>query len=300
MDFGALTAGFLTGLREGVEAALILAIILAYLVRTGNGAQAGKVWLGAGLAIMLSVVVGVAIFATAGSFAEPYEQLWEGTTMLVAAGVVTWMLFWMRRQASGMRNELQTAVDRAITEGTALGLAVLAFTAVIREGIETSIFLSAQATSVESGATSTLVGAVIGLAAAVVIGWLFYTGSRRINLRTFFTWTGIALVFIAAGLLSYAVHEFIEVAEFYGVELIGAQAAYDISAVLPDNAGIGQFLRAIFGYADSPELLTLLVHITYVVVVLALYLRPVRPPAATTARVEPATEPATEREPARG
>ncbi len=291
MDFGALTAGFLTGLREGVEAALILAIILAYLVRTGNGAHAGKVWLGAGLAIVLSVVVGVAIFVTAGSFAEPYEQLWEGAAMLVAAGVVTWMLFWMRRQASGMRNELQAAVDRAITEGTVLGLALLAFTAVIREGIETSIFLSAQATSVESGATSTLVGAVIGLAAAVVIGWLFYTGSRRINLRTFFTWTGVALVFIAAGLLSHAVHEFIEVAEFYGVELIGTQAAYDVSGVLPDNAGIGQFLRAIFGYSDSPELLTLAVHVAYVVVVLALYLRPVRPPAATTARVEPATEP---------
>ena len=107
------------------------------------------------------------------------------------------------------------------------------------------------------GAGSTVVGAVIGLAAAVLIGWLFYTGSRRINLRTFFTWTGVALVFIAAGLLSHAVHEFIEVAEFAGIALIGTQAAYDISAVLPDNAGIGQFLRAIFGYADSPEVLTL-------------------------------------------
>jgi high-affinity iron transporter len=286
VDFGALTAGFLTGLREGVEAALILAIILAYLVRTGNGSQAGKVWLGAGLAIVLSVVVGVAIFVTAGSFAEPYEQLWEGAAMLVAAGVVTWMLFWMRRQAAGMRNELQAAVDRAITEGTALGLAVLAFTAVIREGIETSIFLSAQATSVESGATSTLVGAVIGIAAAVVIGWLFYTGSRRINLRTFFTWTGVALVFIAAGLLSHAVHEFIEVAEFYGIELIGTQTAYDISGVLPDNGGVGQFLRAIFGYADSPELLTLLVHVTYVVVILALYLRPMRPSVPPARQVE--------------
>jgi high-affinity iron transporter len=286
VDFGALTAGFLTGLREGVEAALILAIILAYLVRTGNGAQVGKVWLGAGLAVALSLVVGVGIFVTVGSFVEPYEQLWEGVAMLVAAGVVTWMLFWMRRQAGGMRNELQAAVDRAITEGTVLGLAILAFTAVIREGIETALFLSAQATSVESGAISTLVGAVAGIAAAVVIGWIFYTGSRRINLRTFFTWTGVALVFIAAGLLSHAVHEFIEVGEFYGIEVIGSQTAYDISSVLSHENGIGQFLRAIFGYSASPEILTLGVHLTYLVVVLALYLRPIRPAVPPARQVE--------------
>lgn len=286
MDFGALTAGFLTGLREGVEAALILAIVLAYLVRTGNGAQTGKVWLGAGAAIVLSVVIGVAIFATVGSFPEPYEQLWEGVAMLAAAGVVTWMLFWMRRQAAGIRNELQAAVDRALSEGTVLGLAVLAFTAVIREGIETAIFLSAQATAVESGAGSTLIGAVLGIAAAVVIGWLFYTGSRRINLRTFFTWTGVALVFIAAGLLSHAVHEFIEVGEFYGIEVIGSQTAYDISNVLSHEEGVGLFLRAIFGYSASPEILTLAVHVTYLVVVLTLYLRPARPQAQTARAVD--------------
>ncbi len=125
-----------------------------------------------------------------------------------------------------------------------------------------------------------------GLPPRSLIGWLFYTGSRRINLRTFFTWTGVALVFIAAGLLSHAVHEFIEVAEFAGIALIGTQAAYDISGVLPDNAGIGQFLRAIFGYADSPEVLTLLVHVAYIVVILGLYLRPMRPSVPVTTRAE--------------
>jgi high-affinity iron transporter len=292
VDFGALTAGFLTGLREGVEAALILAIVLAYLVKTGNGAQTGKVWLGAGLAILVSVVVGFFVFQTAGGLEEPYEQIWEGAAMLVAAAVVTWMLFWMRRQASGLRSELHAQIDRVISEGTVLGLAVLAFTAVIREGIETSIFLSAQATSAEAGAGSVLLGALIGIAAAVVIGWLFYTGSRRINLRTFFTWTGVALVFIAAGLLSHAVHEFIEVADFYGIEVVGSQTAYDISAVLSHEEGIGQFLRAIFGYSASPEILTLVVHVTYLIVVLALYLRPVRPqvPAARPAEAPAGTE----------
>ncbi len=288
MDFGFLTTGFLTGLREGVEAALIVAIILAYLVRSGNGAHVGKVWLGAGLAIVVSVVVGAVIFATVRSFAEPYEQIFEGVAMLVAAAVVTWMLFWMRRTAANLRGELHARIDRAVTESAVLGLAVLAFTAVIREGIETSLFLVGQMTSAESGAMSTLVGALLGLAAAVVVGWIFYTGSRRINLRTFFTWTGVALVFIAAGLLSHAVHELIEVGEFYGVELVGTQAAYDISAILPDSEGIGQFLRALFGYADSPEVLTLAAHVAYLVVVLALYLRPVRP---TIVRTQPVDAP---------
>jgi high-affinity iron transporter len=273
VDFGALTAGFLIGLREGVEAALILAIVVAYLVRTDNRAQVGRVWLGAGLAMIISVALGLVLFNTAGGLEEPYEQYFEGSAMLLAAGVVTWMLFWMRRQAAGMRGALHAQIDRAIGEGTVLGLAVLAFTAVIREGIETSIFLAAQATSADTGAASVLTGALVGLAAAAGIGWLFYTGSRRINLRTFFTWTGVALVFIAAGLLSHAAHEFIEV----GVIPFGTQTAFDISGLLPHDDGIGQFLRAIFGYTSTPEVTTLVVHVAYLVVVLALYLRPVRP-----------------------
>jgi len=277
VDLGNLTTGFLIGLREGVEAALIVAIVLAYVVRTGNGRHISKIWLGSGAAIALSVVIGLLIFNTVGAFEEPYEQLFEGSAMLLAAVVVTWMLFWMRRQSMNLRGELQAAVDRVLSEGTAWGLAVLAFTAVIREGVETALFLAGQATSAEEGAGSVLIGAVIGLAAAVLIGWGFYRGSRAIDLRRFFRWTGIALVFIAAGLLSHAVHEFIEVAEISGVAVIGSQTAFDISAVLSHEDGVGQFLRAIFGYSARPELLTLLVHVGYVVAVLVLYLRPVRP-----------------------
>lgn len=277
MEFGALTTGFLTGLREGVEAALIVSIVLAYVVRTGNGRHIPKIWLGAGTAAVASLVLGLALFSTVGGFEEPYEQIFEGAAMLLAAVVVTWMLFWMRRQSMNLRGELQAAIDRVLTEGTAWGLAVLAFTAVIREGVETSLFLAGQATSADTGAPSVLVGALLGIAAAVIIGWGFYTGSRRIDLRRFFRWTGIALVFIAAGLLSHAVHEFIEVGEFYGVEVIGSQTAFDISSVLSHDEGIGQFLRAIFGYSAHPEILTLVVHVAYVVGILVLYLRPVRP-----------------------
>jgi high-affinity iron transporter len=187
------------------------------------------------------------------------------------------MLFWMRRQARHVKGDLQARIDRVLTEGGAWSLAVLAFTAVIREGIETSLFLTTQAQRATAdgdlGALSVVVGAVIGLAIAVGFGFVFFHGTRRINLATFFRWTGIALVFIAGGLLANAVHEFVEA----GLVGFGTQIAYDISATLPDDTGIGQFLRALVGYSAKPEVVTLIVHITYVVTVLALYLRPMRP-----------------------
>ncbi len=285
MEFGALTAGFVTGLREGVEAALIVAILLAYLNRSGNIGQAPRIWLGAGLAILLSVAAGVVIFQTAGSLEAPYEQYLEGTAMLIAAAVVTWMLFWMRRQARSVKGELQAAVDRAIDDGSATALGVLAFIAVIREGIETSLFLTGQAAaaSAAGGAAWVIVGALLGIAMAAVLGVGFYHGSRRINLNTFFRWTGVALVFIAAGLLSRAVHELIEI----GVIPFGGGTAFDISAVLPhsEEGGniLGQMLRALFGYSSTPEIGTFVVWLAYVVVVLILFLRPSRPSPAPIA-----------------
>jgi high-affinity iron transporter len=280
MDLGAFASGLLTGLREGVEAALIVSIILAYLAKTGNRRHFPKVFLGVGLAVALSVGVGAGLWLTVGGFDEPYEQLFEGVTMFVAAGVVTWMLFWMRRQSMSVKGELQAAVERALDEGSATALAVLAFVAVIREGIETALFLVGQMASAERGASWVVVGAVVGLALAVLIGVGFYQGSRRLNLATFFRYTGIVLVFIAAGLVSKATHELIEI----GVITFGTQPIFDLSSVLPSDGDsgniIGQFLRAMFGYSATPELTTFVVWLTYVVVVLTLYLRPVARPQA--------------------
>lgn len=282
MDVGAFTSGLLTGLREGVEAALIVAIICAYLARTGHREHFPKVLLGAGLALGLSALLGIGLFVSVGSLKEPYEQLFEGLTMVAAAGVVTWMLFWMRRQAMSVKGELQAAVDRALDSRSVTALATLAFVAVIREGVETALFLTGQAAAAasEDGAAWVLLGAVIGLAVSVLLGVGFYHGSRRLNLGTFFRWTGVALVFIAAGLLGHAVHEFIEI----GVITFGMQTLFDISAVLPhDPAGgsiLGQLLGAMFGYTSTPEVTTFVVWLTYVVVILVLYLRPVRRTAA--------------------
>jgi high-affinity iron transporter len=284
LDFGFLTTGLLTGLREGVEATLIVSIILAYLAKTGNQRHFGKIWLGAGLAIALSVAIGVVLFVTIGGFEEQAELIFEGFAMLIAAVVVTWMLFWMRRTSANIKGSLHAGVDRALVEGGIFGLAILAFTAVIREGIETALFLMGQATAAGTQASSTLVGAIIGLAIAVAIGYGLYRGARVVNLRTFFSWTGIALIFIAAGLLSHGIHEFIEA----GWISVGTSTAFDISAILPHEAEpengalgvIGSILRALVGYTSAPEWITFAVWLAYIVVVLYLYTRPLRPAQA--------------------
>ncbi len=294
MDVGSFTSGLLTGLREGVEAALIVSIILAYLARTGNRHHFPKVLAGTAAAVVLSFILGAALFVTIGGLEAPYEQIFEGLTMLLAAAVVTWMLFWMRRQSASVRSELQAALDKALSEGGAIGLAVLAFTAVIREGLETALFLVGQATSADAAAPAVLLGALVGLLIAALSGAGFYRGASRVNLRTFFRWTGIALIFIAAGLLSKAVHEFVEI----GWITIGTTPLFDVSATLPHEviAGApggsvllaGQFLRAVLGYSSQPEVITFVVWASYVVITLLLFLRPVRLPVTAT-RPSPGT-----------
>lgn len=285
MDFGFLTTGLLTGLREGVEAALIVSIILAYLARTGNRRSFGWIWIGTVVAIALSLGAGIALFVTIGELTTPAEQIFEATAMLLAAAVVTWMLFWMRRTAANIRGELHAGIDRALTNGSLWGLSALAFTAVIREGLETALFLLGQVTAAsqaEAGAVSTLGGAAIGLLAAGLIGYGLYRGARVLDLRTFFTWTGIGLIFIAAGLVANAMHELIEV----NVIGIGTAIAFDIGAVLPHEADggnlLGQLLRAVFGYHSAPEWAMLIAWVGYLLSVLWLYTRPVSPAASVS------------------
>ncbi|HEX8940295.1 MAG TPA: FTR1 family protein [Candidatus Limnocylindrales bacterium] len=284
IDPGAFISGLLTGLREGVEAALVVSIVLAYLARTGNRRHFGRIWLGTGAAVVVSAGLGVLLFVTVGELREPYEQLFEATTLLVAAGIVTWMLFWMRRQAGAIKGELLARLDRALGDGGAWGLAALAFASVIREGLESSLFLVGQATAAaqtsDAGSRSVVLGALVGLAVAAFLGIGFYHGSRRVDLGAFFRWTGIGLVFIAAGLLSRAVHELVEI----GAIGVGTRPVYDLGALLPDASGPGEFLRAIIGYSAAPEVATLAVYLAYLVTVLVLYLRPVAPRPAGPAR----------------
>ena len=162
------TSGLLTGLREGVEAALIVGIIAGYLVKIGRGDRLFVIWTGVGLAVLASALIGAGIFATFGALEGAAEKAFEATAMLVASAVVTWMLFWMRRQAASLSGELREGIDRALVSAPLLGLGGLAFTAVIREGIETSLFLIGQAAAVASNGAGAWVffGAIVGLAIA--------------------------------------------------------------------------------------------------------------------------------------
>jgi high-affinity iron transporter len=265
-------AAFVIALREGIEAALIVSIVLAYLKQLGRTDRSRLVWWGTASAIALSALVGTVIFAIGAEFEGTAEQVFEGVVTLTAVGVLTWMIFWMRRQGARIKSELQERVDTALGAG-GLALAAVAFFAVLREGVETALFLfaAAEGTAVEGGGVGAqLLGAAFGLALAVVLGTLLYRGGIRMNLRIFFKVTGAILIVVAAGLFAYSLHELQEAGWFPFLE----SHAYDLSATLPDDEGIGAVLRGLLGYNADPGVLELIAWGAYLLVIGTLYLRP--------------------------
>ena len=191
-------------LREGFEASLVVGIVLAFLDRTGNRAGFGAVWAGVVAALCVSVLVGVALFAAGAELEGRSEELFEGAVMLAAAGLLTWMIFWMRRQARWIKRDLEGRVQTALDAGSTFGIALVAFVGVGREGVETALFLF---TSVEgSSPVVSIVGGVLGGAAAVGLGYAFYRGSSRLNLRMFFTVTSVLLLLFAGYLVASGLH----------------------------------------------------------------------------------------------
>ncbi len=276
-------AAFVIALREGIEAALIVSILLAYLRQLGRADRSRVVWWGTALAVLVSVAVGTSIFVIGAEFEGTAEALFEGLVTLTAVGVLTWMIFWMRRQGSRIRAELHEKVDTALMTGGA-ALSALAFFAVLREGIETALFLfaAAEGTAVDAGGVSAqLIGAALGLMLAITLGILLFRGAIRLNLRTFFRVTGLALIVIAAGLFAYGIHELQEAGWFPFLET----TAFDVSASLPDDSGLGAILRGLLGYNADPTTLEVIAWSGYIVIVGALYLRP-----ATVLSRRPAVE----------
>jgi high-affinity iron transporter len=267
-------ASFVIALREGIEAALIVSIVLAYLKQLGASDRSRLVWWGTGVAVAISALVGSAIFMAGAEFEGSAEQIFGGLVTLGAVAVLTWMIFWMRRQGARIRTELQEKVDTALVAG-GLAVAGLAFFAVLREGIETALFLFAAAngTAVEGADTAPVAelgGAALGLGLAIVLGALLYRGGIRMNLRTFFRVTGWILIVVAAGLSAYALHELQEAG---WIPVLGSHA-FDVSASLPDHQGLGAILRGLIGYHADPTWLEIAGWAGYLVVVGALYLRP--------------------------
>lgn len=195
-------------LREGFEASLIVGIVLAFLNKTDRRDGFAAVWLGAFAAIAISIAVAIGLFAVGAELEGTAEYVWEGTAMLLAAGLLTWMIFWMRRQARTIKKELESQVQTALASGSSIALATVAFVGVLREGVETSLFFFS---SVEGskGATS-IVGSIVGLALAVGLGYAFYKGSSRLDLRRFFTITSGLLLLFAGWLLARGIEEYAE------------------------------------------------------------------------------------------
>ena len=200
-------AGLIT-LREGFEASLVLCIVLAFLRRTGRSDAAVYVWAGAFAAIIVSAAIGATLVMVGLELEGRAEAIWEASTMLAAAALLTWMIFWMRRQSHSIKSEIEGKVEQALSTGSVFGLALVAFIGVLREGVETALFLIGTVSS--AGIAGDVVGSVVGLAAAIGLGYLVYRGSSHLNLPRFFNWTSVLLLVFAAYLLAMAVHEFAE------------------------------------------------------------------------------------------
>jgi high-affinity iron transporter len=267
-------ANYLIGLREGVEAALVVSILIAYLVKTGRRDALVPVWVGVGLAVGLSLAFGAALTFTSSTMSFQAQEAFGGIMSIVAVGFVTWMIFWMKRTARNIKGELHGRLEGALRVGP-YAIAVVAFIAVAREGLETSLFIWAAVESTGSGATP-IVGALLGLATAVLLGWLFYRGALRLDLARFFTWTGAALVVVAAGVFAYAIHDLQEAGILPGLD----STAYDATAVIPPSSWYGTLFKGIFNISPAPSWLELIAWLSYLIPVMYLYLRAPRVRAA--------------------
>jgi high-affinity iron transporter len=221
------------------------------------------VWLGAGLAAVLSLAVGLGLQALGVAFEGRAEEIFEGTAMLLAAGVLTWMIFWMARQGRAIQSDLERDVRRATLRGGRWALFSVAFLAVLREGIELALFLTAAAMT--AGAGATLAGGLAGLLVAAVAGWLLFATTRRLDVGAFFRVTSILLIFVAAGLVAHGVHEFNEAGLIPAV----VEQVWNTNPVLDEGSTGGQLLKALFGYNGNPSLTEVLAYAGYWVVVVA-------------------------------
>ena len=283
---------FLIGLREGLEAALIVSILVAYLVRSGRRTLLPWVWAGVGSAVVVSLVAGAALTYGPRGLSFQAQEIIGGTLSILAVWFVTWMVFWMASAARTISGELRSQVDRAAEAGRR-SVVVMAAVAVGREGLETALFLWAAtraSTGVQGAGSSPLLAAALGLAVAVGLGWLVYRGALRINLSKFFLVTGVFLVVIAGGVLAYGVHDLQEAGVLPGLRTL----AFDVSHIIPPASWYGVLLKGIFNFSPATTVLEAIAWLGYVVPTLALFLRRAWPrprPVASSPREAAVTVP---------
>ncbi len=255
-----MVAGFVIFLREGVEASMIVAILLAYLDKIGQRRYFRDVALGVGAALLLAGGGGVLAYFTIRTYAGSRVQtIFETVTYLLAACVLTYMTFWMRRHARTISRELRERTERALATGERFGLAFLAFQAVGREGLETAVFTLAIVFAAGSGGHFALAGGAIGLAAALAVAFLIYKLGKRINIGRFFSVLGGVLMFFAAGLLADAVENMQQL----GWIRVLKTSLWDTSHLLNEDSALGDVFHSLFGYADRPSVLQAVVYVVF-------------------------------------
>jgi high-affinity iron transporter len=283
-----VTASYLIGLREGLEATLVVSILVAFLVKSDQCRYLPHVWGGVAAAAALSVAFGALLTYTSTTLSFTHRELFEAIASVTAVAFVTWMIFWMRRMARRIAGELRDQLSAAIRIG-APAVVLMAFLAVVREGLETALlfFSAVQGATTSAGPLLAILG---GIATAIVIGWLMYASAIRVNLGRFFFCTGILLVLVAAGIFKYGVHDFQEAGVLPGLNTL----AFDISGVLAPDAWYSALLAGMFNVTPAPTVLETVAWLAYVVPVLLLFLLPQRSASApaspaTTAAATPAS-----------
>jgi high-affinity iron transporter len=280
-------ANFLIGLREGLEAALIVGILVACLTKSGRRDQLPKLWTGVALAVVVSLGFGAVLTFGPNSLSFQAQELIGGTLSLIAVGFVTWMIVWMATAARSITGELHTKVSSAMASGSGIGLVAVAAIAVGREGLETALFVWAAAKASGSN-TQPLFGALIGLGTAVAAGIAIHKGAVKLNLRKFFRYSGLALIVVAAGVLSYGIHDLQEAEFLPGLRSI----AFDVSAQIPPSSWFGTLLKGTVNFSPVTTWLELLAWVTYIVTVGTTFVRRTRSTAtprstATATRTAP-------------
>ncbi|MHA1504759.1 MAG: FTR1 family iron permease [Candidatus Heimdallarchaeota archaeon] len=257
-------AGFLITMRESIEAALIIGILLTYLNKVGRKELRKDIWIGTIAAILASIGIGLIFFFVIGEF-EQYEEIIEGFAMIIAAIILTWVIIWMMKTSKNMKGELEDKIELTISKEQRFGLITLAFISVLREGIETVLFMVGVVT-VESNVGAIIWSSIAGIAVSVVIAILVFYSGRKISLKYFFNITSIILIIFAAGLFAHGLHELQEIGWFGSEDSFLQRIVWDTSAILNDKTTeLGKFLRALFGYQDKPTWLELIAYTTYAV-----------------------------------
>lgn len=263
-------ANFLIGLREGLEASLVVGILVAYLIRTDRRELLRWVWLGVGTAVLISIGFGALLTYGPRGLSFEAQELIGGTLSIVAVGLITWMIFWMARTSSSLRGDLQQRLDVAAGTGPA-SVFVLALLSVGREGLETALFLWA-GVKATGDTTNPLIGALLGLLTAVVLGVLITKGAVKLDLAKFFTWTALVLIVVAAGVLAYGVHDLQEAGVLPGLDNL----AFDVSEQVRPGSWYGTLLKGTFNFSPATTWLEAFVWTAYLVVVLPLFIRTIR------------------------